>query len=386
MGEVVSRDGRSVRIKSELGTIRLSLSRVEPAEEAGLDHARAALERGDATDAERLATIALFWDSDNADAAEMLRAIRDTAAEDSSREAYEKLLEAYRIAVSGEVHPVDRGPMLAKLEPALEKLARDKGRPETKDYEKLLKGVRSARKRNHFDVYGQPTRDERFQNLEALEDPRADEYLKLSMAAAREMYGPPRIPVKRVHLTKEKRLRQNTRTDGSRGGIAGYTYIVDSETGQFGINMGIRPDKFKFYKTLAHEVLHTSNSRLTSVYMEGLCEVFSHKMLAREKEMRTYYSGPASKDKDFRPVYARAFLMMEEVDKIAGPEYMKTFLRYVEYTNSVRVQMKLDINAWLATMDEETRGDVRAVILRHAPDIKRAQTKQFAHLTFPLPD
>jgi hypothetical protein len=203
-----------------------------------------------------------------------------------------------------------------------------------------------------------------------IDDPEALSFIQQGLAHAIELYGRPRVPVRRVLL----RYRRQ----------GALTNLTDSRKGVFTIFMSRKPEEYAFYGQLAHEVAHLLNAQLYDPYAEGLSTLFSEKMLKRhgkdwsgwEDYYRTYED----------PFYAATYFMMKEVSEIAGELALKSLLSHAKYDSKNSQVMHIDIDEWINTLPREKRAAVKNVILKYAPAVQRSmKTLKDSKYAFRLP-
>jgi hypothetical protein len=208
-----------------------------------------------------------------------------------------------------------------------------------------------------------------------VDDPRAQKFVEDGLALAVELLGKPHVAVKKVHLRLSRPL--DPRSDLKRA--FQMCELLDSRAGVFCIYLGREPGDYAFHGQLAHEIGHLLNARLLDAYAEGLASVFAEKLLAKLKldwtGWRRHYESGAE------PFYGTTYFMMRDVWDAAGDRHIRTLLGHAVFVDKEKTRMRLNVEAWLKTLPDDVRKKVRAVILDHAPKVRKAigvRTETFA--------
>jgi hypothetical protein len=208
------------------------------------------------------------------------------------------------------------------------------------------------------------------QQYQSIDDPKANSFLQQGLSYAIELYGEPRIPVRKVFL--------KYRPQGA------LTNLTDSGDGIFTIFLSHKPNEYSFYGQLAHEVAHLLNAQIYDAYVEGLNTVFSEKLLKRTgkdwSRWEEYYR------KNEAPFYATTYFMMKEVSEVAGDRAMSNFLSYAKYNSENSQRMYIDIEEWIDSLPREKRAKVRNVILKYASNVQKSMDGIHEEYTFILPE
>lgn len=168
-----------------------------------------------------------------------------------------------------------------------------------------------------------------------------------------QLYGQPRIPVKKVNL------RLHTRA---------LTSLDNANKGEFTIYLSRKPSEYSFHGQLAHEIAHLLNAQLRDCYAEGLASVFAEKMLNTKNldwsKWETYYQ------QGNEPFYGLTYSMMKEVSETAGSANMRRMLDFAVYNDGGKKLMYIDIDGWLSSMSDYTNTEVKKVINQHIAQVK----------------
>ena len=212
-----------------------------------------------------------------------------------------------------------------------------------------------------FPAYFQAVRAQRIPQpqIQALEpsfdNPEIYSFVTEGFDYAVELYGEPRVAVNKVNLQLHSRP---------------LTAINNPQTGDFTIYLNRRPAEYAFYGQLSHEIGHLLNAQLLDCYVEGMSMVFAEKMLKRKG---LDWSGWESYFRQgYEPLYGSTYFMMKEVAGIAGQANMQRFLSFAAYNDETQKWMHVDINGWLSAMSNYVRTEVKKVINKHLPDVRKA--------------
>ena len=190
-----------------------------------------------------------------------------------------------------------------------------------------------------------------------IDDPEANAFVQEGLSYAIELYGEPRISVKKVVL--------RYKPQGSP-----FTNLTDARKGLFTIYLTHKPTEYAFYGQLAHEIGHLLNAQLYDMYVEGLNTAFSEKLLKRADKD---WSGWEQYYKDNKePFYSSTYFMMKDVSDAAGDEALQTLLSHAKFLPQDSQRMYIDINEWLKSLPREQRAQARKVILNHASNVQKA--------------
>jgi len=203
-----------------------------------------------------------------------------------------------------------------------------------------------------------------------IDDPEALDFIQRGLAHARELYGEPRVPVRRVLL--------RYRPQGA------LTNLTDARKGVFTIFLDRKPNEYAFYGQLAHEVGHLLNAQLYDPYAEGLSSLFSEKMLKRYGKDWSGWEDYYRKYED--PFYAATYFMMKEVSDVVGEQALKSLLSHAKYDSRNSQVMHIDIDGWINSLPREKRAAVKNVIIKYAPTVQRSmRTLKDNKYSFRLP-
>lgn len=203
---------------------------------------------------------------------------------------------------------------------------------------------------------------------EAIQDGEAYTFAQDGLTYAKSLYGEPSIPINTVLLRHAEKP---------------YTSITDEDKGVFTIHLSREPGEYAFHGQLAHEIAHLLNAKLYDVYAEGLCGLFSEKLL---KHTGKDWSGWAAFYREGGdPFYATTHTMMKHIEAIAGKTAMKTLLGHARPTEDHPHRMYIDINSWLDKLPVQKRAKIKKVILENEPGIRESMTTVDQASTFQLP-
>ena len=145
--------------------------------------------------------------------------------------------------------------------------------------------------------------------------------------------------------------------------------MADSVAGRVVLYVSSPDTAPEFYLQLAHESLHLLNPSLYDWYMEGLGNVFAEQMAARNHlDWSPWQQRFASRCK--KDPYAIAYNMMREIVAVAGND-MATFLKFAVYSGQPDGRMRLDIDGWLAGLNQEKQKRILAILRQYGPQINR---------------
>lgn len=112
------------------------------------------------------------------------------------------------------------------------------------------------------------------QLYQTIDEPKAQEFLKLGLQFLRRVHGPLEFSVNEVLLRYSKKNGNGFRYAIVEG--FSLTEIVDAEAGIFAIYISVPPSHREFYLLLAHEIGHLKKPSLVDDWaMEGFCMLFS---------------------------------------------------------------------------------------------------------------
>ena len=125
----------------------------------------------------------------------------------------------------------------------------------------------------------------------------------------------------------------------------------------------------QFYLQLAHETMHLLNPSIYDWYMEGLGSVFAEHMAAiKHLDWRPWQKRFASRRKS--DPYAISYFMMREIVAVAGDD-MGNFLQFAFYSGQPGGEMRLDVESWLAGLNQEKQKRILAILKRYGPQINK---------------
>src|SRR3954454_21552388 len=131
-----------------------------------------------------------------------------------------------------------------------------------------------------------------------IDDTEANAFVQEGLSYAIELYGEPRIAVRKVIL--------RYKPQGSP-----FTNLTDARKGLFTIYLTHKPAEYAFYGQLAHEIGHLLNAQLYDMYVEGLNTAFSEKLLERTDKDWSGWAQYYKENKE--PFYSATYFMMKEI-------------------------------------------------------------------------
>ncbi|MEB3339242.1 hypothetical protein [Okeania sp.] len=186
------------------------------------------------------------------------------------------------------------------------------------------------------------------------DNPKIYSFVQSGFNYSQELYGQPKIPVKKVNL--------NLNTTA-------LTSLDDPNQAKFTIYLSRKPSEYAFHGQLAHEIFHLLNAELLDCYAEGLATVFAEKMLTRNN--LNWNGWEQYFQQGYEPFYGLSYLMMKEVSETAGAANMSRFLDFVVTNNSDEKWMDVDIDQWLSSMSDNVKNEVKKVINKHIIQVKQ---------------
>ncbi|ABG50630.1 hypothetical protein Tery_1302 [Trichodesmium erythraeum IMS101] len=184
--------------------------------------------------------------------------------------------------------------------------------------------------------------------------PKIYSFVESGFNYSQQLYGKPRIPVKKVNL--------NLNTTP-------LTSLDNANQGEFTIYLNRKPSEYAFHGQLAHEIFHLLNAQLLDCYAEGLATLFAEKLLTRNN---LNWSGWEEYfQQGFEPFYGLSYFMMKEVSDTAGETNMSRLLEFVVYNNSMKKWMHINISEWLSSMSDNVKIEVEEVINKHITQVQQ---------------
>ncbi|NEQ37892.1 MAG: hypothetical protein F6K40_17150 [Okeania sp. SIO3I5] len=185
-------------------------------------------------------------------------------------------------------------------------------------------------------------------------NPQIYSFVESGFNYTQQLYGKPRIPVKKVNL--------NLNTTA-------LTSLDNANQGEFTIYLSRKSSEYAFHGQLAHEIFHLLNAQLLDCYAEGLATFFAEKMLTRNN---LNWSGWEQYFKQgSEPFYGLSYFMMKEVSETAGATNISRFLDFVVYNNSSKQWMHIDIDGWLSSMSDDVKIEVEKVINKNITQLQQ---------------
>ena len=184
--------------------------------------------------------------------------------------------------------------------------------------------------------------------------PKIYSFVESGFNYSQQLYGKPRIPVKKVNL--------NLNT-------IPLTSLDNANQGEFTIYLNRKPSEYAFHGQLAHEIFHLLNAQLLDCYAEGLATLFAEKLLTRNN---LNWSGWEEYfQQGFEPFYGFSYFMIKEVSDTAGETNMSRLLEFVVYNNSMKKWMHINISEWLSSMSDNVKIEVEEVINKHITQVQQ---------------
>ena len=184
--------------------------------------------------------------------------------------------------------------------------------------------------------------------------PKIYSFVESGFNYSQQLYGKPRIPVKKVNL--------NLNT-------IPLTSLDNANQGEFTIYLNRKPSEYAFHGQLAHEIFHLLNAQLLDCYAEGLATLFAEKLLTRNN---LNWSGWEEYfQQGFEPFYGLSYFMIKEVSDTAGETNMSRLLEFVVYNNSMKKWMHINISEWLSSMSDNVKIEVEEVINKHITQVQQ---------------
>ncbi|MCL2928679.1 MAG: hypothetical protein O4861_22145 [Trichodesmium sp. St16_bin4-tuft] len=184
--------------------------------------------------------------------------------------------------------------------------------------------------------------------------PKIYSFVESGFNYSQQLYGKPRIPVKKVNL--------NLNT-------IPLTSLDNANQGEFTIYLNRKPSEYAFHGQLAHEIFHLLNAQLLDCYAEGLATLFAEKLLTRNN---LNWSGWEEYfQQGFEPFYGLSYFMMKEVSDTAGETNMSRLLEFVVYNDSMKKWMHINISEWLSSMSDNVKIEVEEVINKHITQVQQ---------------
>lgn len=185
-------------------------------------------------------------------------------------------------------------------------------------------------------------------------NPEISSFVQSGFNYSQQLYGQPRIPVKKVNL--------NLNTTP-------LTSLENANKGEFTIYLSRKPSEYAFHGQLAHEIFHLLNAQLLDCYAEGLATFFAEKMLTRNNLNWSGWEQYFQQGSE--PFYGLTYLMMKEVSETAGAANMSRLLDFVVDSNSDKQWMRIDIDGWLSSMSDYVKIEVGKVINKHINQVQK---------------
>ncbi|NER03016.1 MAG: hypothetical protein F6K17_10460 [Okeania sp. SIO3C4] len=187
----------------------------------------------------------------------------------------------------------------------------------------------------------------------SLNNPSIYAFIKSGFNYSQQLYGDPRIAVKKVNL----RLHTTP-----------LATLDNANQGEFTIYLSRKPSEYAFYGQLGHEIFHLLNAQLLDCYAEGMATVFAEKILTRNNldwsGWETYFQ------QGYEPFYGLTYSMMKEVSETAGSANMSRLLDFAVDNKANKKWMYIDIDRWLSSMSDYVKIEVEKVINQYISQVK----------------
>jgi hypothetical protein len=205
-----------------------------------------------------------------------------------------------------------------------------------------------------------------------IDDAASETFITRSLEMAVAKFGDPVIPVNKVMLRRSRKTAEARRY--RIGEDFSLTECVDSTNGVFVIYIGVDVGHPNYFALLGHECAHLINPHITDWYMEGIATCFSEQ--ACEAQGKEWGNWKRHFMKSRREPYALSYRMMLDLES-ALPEAYPTMLRYTAPNGKGPPWLHIDIDAWLATLPAERRGEALGIIEPHVPVLKKEVNRQY---------
>ncbi len=213
-----------------------------------------------------------------------------------------------------------------------------------------------------------------------IEDNRAAYHLQNALAYMSVNVGDPVQTVKKVRLCLSRPvnpklyLKQNFQ----------LTEINDLYEGEYTIYLRHRPADYAFWGQMIHEVSHLLDPRIHDAYFEGFSTLMAEKYLEKEgldwQRWSKYFKAGQE------PFYGQTYFMMRDILEAAGDGAMRNFHTFVRPLADDKSKYRIDINRWLKNLPLGTQREVKKIILKYAPEIRRSMEREHLDVAFVLPD
>lgn len=207
---------------------------------------------------------------------------------------------------------------------------------------------------------------------EPITDPETEAFVFQSLEKAKAQFGEPVVPVDKVIF---RRSRKTEAAEKYRiGEDFSLTQCIDSTNGVFVIYIGVDPDHQNFYPLLGHECAHLINAKITDWYMEGIATVFSEEVCEEAgKEWGNWKRHFMRSRKD---PYGLSYRMMNDLQD-AFPDQYPELLQFAVHNGKGPEWLKIDIDAWLATLPGDGVDEALDIIQPHVKVLRRRVNEQY---------
>lgn len=202
-----------------------------------------------------------------------------------------------------------------------------------------------------------------------IEDTASEAFITQAWARLEAEFGGPVIPVQQVLLRRSKKS----------GDAAGYRIAenfslaecVDPSNGVFAIYLSLDPGNFDYYGLLGHECGHLFNPYIFDWYMEGLVTRFSEQLCAEVGVPWGHWQRRFKRNR--RDPYALSYRMMCEL-QAHFPQYYPSIPRFTAPGTLALERLRIDIDAWIASLPLERQQEARDVITPYAGRLSRCSS------------
>ncbi len=204
-------------------------------------------------------------------------------------------------------------------------------------------------------------------------DEESEAFVAQGLERAVSEFGEPSIPVNQVIL------RRSRKTEAARryriGEDFSLTQCIDSTNGVFVIYVGVDRDHENYYALLGHECAHLINPKITDWYMEGIATVFSEEFCGHMQKQWGDWKRHFMRSR--REPYALSYRMMSRLKEVL-PDHYPSLVQYTAPNGKGPEWMHINIDAWLASLPENRRGEALDIIEPHVSVLRKKTNKQYA--------
>lgn len=196
-----------------------------------------------------------------------------------------------------------------------------------------------------------------------IDDPKARQLVARALELGPDFFGPPRYPIKEVHVRYGNPLPGNP---GLKQGLK-LCELVDDQVGEYAIYLMWKPGDAAFSGQMGHECGHLFNPLLRDVYAEGLCTLFAEMLLKDLSIDWTLWEEHFRKGGD--AFYAATYWMMKAVREGVNNDEARSLLGFAVPLPDNK--MRINIDGWLGWLSEPSREHALQAIATHADAVQR---------------